>query len=294
MSPISSRNSVPPSACSKRPRRSASAPVNEPFSWPNSSDSSSSAVNRRGVQRDEGLVGARAVPVQRTGDEFLAGARFTGDQHRHAGARQPADRAKHLLHRGRLAQHLRNPRGRRRRLFGASSHLVRGAAHQVHRLVDVERLGQVFERAALVGRDGAVQVGVRRHHDDGQLGLLARHLGAQQLQARLARHADVGHQHIGLPRRSADSASAASNAVGVMPALLQRAFQDPADRGIVIDEPDAKRTRSFLASLDGQQEREEGAAGRLVNSIRPPCRVTGPAPRRARGRCRSERPVTSG
>src|SRR5690242_15202885 len=42
MSPISSRNSVPPSAISKRPLRAAIAPVKEPFSWPKSSDSSSS------------------------------------------------------------------------------------------------------------------------------------------------------------------------------------------------------------------------------------------------------------
>ncbi len=45
MSPISSRKSVPPSACSNRPRRSSVAPVKAPFSWPNSSDSSRSAVN---------------------------------------------------------------------------------------------------------------------------------------------------------------------------------------------------------------------------------------------------------
>ena len=37
MSPISSRKSVPPSACSKRPRRIACAPVNAPRSWPKSS-----------------------------------------------------------------------------------------------------------------------------------------------------------------------------------------------------------------------------------------------------------------
>ena len=43
MSPISSRNSVPPSAISKRPLRVVMAPVKEPFSWPNSSLSSSSA-----------------------------------------------------------------------------------------------------------------------------------------------------------------------------------------------------------------------------------------------------------
>ena len=42
MSPISSRNSVPPSACSKRPALRCVAPVNAPFSWPNSSLSISS------------------------------------------------------------------------------------------------------------------------------------------------------------------------------------------------------------------------------------------------------------
>jgi hypothetical protein len=40
MSPISSKNSVPLSAAWNKPRRLASAPVNEPFMWPNNSDSS--------------------------------------------------------------------------------------------------------------------------------------------------------------------------------------------------------------------------------------------------------------
>ena len=48
MSPISSRNSVPPLAYSKRPLRSLSAPVKAPGSWPNSS--SSSRFSFRAVQ----------------------------------------------------------------------------------------------------------------------------------------------------------------------------------------------------------------------------------------------------
>ena len=40
LSPISSRNRVPPSASSKRPLRWRTAPVKAPFSWPNSSLSS--------------------------------------------------------------------------------------------------------------------------------------------------------------------------------------------------------------------------------------------------------------
>ena len=43
MSPISSSSSVPPSACSNRPRRRTLAPVKAPRSWPNSSLSSSAS-----------------------------------------------------------------------------------------------------------------------------------------------------------------------------------------------------------------------------------------------------------
>jgi hypothetical protein len=67
-------NSVPPWASSKRPLRSAIAPVNAPFSWPNSS--LSMIVLRQGgaVHLDERLVRAVAVVVNRMGHELLAGA----------------------------------------------------------------------------------------------------------------------------------------------------------------------------------------------------------------------------
>jgi hypothetical protein len=44
ISPISSRNSVPPSAASKSPTDSESAPVNEPFVCPKSSESNRVSV----------------------------------------------------------------------------------------------------------------------------------------------------------------------------------------------------------------------------------------------------------
>ena len=59
ISPISSRNNVPPWACSKRPMRRSCAPVNAPFSWPNSSLSSS--------------VGASAAPCTITSGCFARG-----------------------------------------------------------------------------------------------------------------------------------------------------------------------------------------------------------------------------
>lgn len=44
-SPISSRNNVPPSASSNQPALALRAPVNAPFSWPNSSASTSDSEN---------------------------------------------------------------------------------------------------------------------------------------------------------------------------------------------------------------------------------------------------------
>ena len=59
-SPISSRNSVPPSASSSRPFFMPSAPVNAPFSWPKSSDSSSDSVSAAQLIATNGRV-ARAL-----------------------------------------------------------------------------------------------------------------------------------------------------------------------------------------------------------------------------------------
>ena len=50
MSPISSRNSVPPCAYSSRPILSAVAPVNAPFTYPNSSLSNSVSTTAEQLQ----------------------------------------------------------------------------------------------------------------------------------------------------------------------------------------------------------------------------------------------------
>ena len=172
---------MPPSACSKRPRRCVSAPVNAPFSWPNSSDSSSSAGIAEVFSATNGFVCARAVLVQRARDQLLAGAGLAGDQHRHARARQAADGAEHLLHRRRLAEQLRDLRRLRRRVVAAPRGLA-GAPHELDRLVDVERLRQVFEGAALVGRHRAVRSECAVMTMTGSVGCARAHF-AQQVDA---------------------------------------------------------------------------------------------------------------
>ena len=104
--------------------------------------------------------------VQRTRDELLAGARLARDQHRHARPGQPADGAEHFLHRGRLPDQRRDVLGGIGWLFRFMAVAARGAVHELHGLVDVERLRQVLERTALVGGNGVVEIGVRGNDDD--------------------------------------------------------------------------------------------------------------------------------
>lgn len=89
--------------------------------------------------------------VQRVGDQLLAGTALTVDQHGDAGARQPADGAKHFLHGRRFADDFRC--GGRLLLaclaLGALFfQVILGTAHQGDRLVDVERLGRYSRRPA--------------------------------------------------------------------------------------------------------------------------------------------------
>ena len=93
---ISSRNSVPPSASSKRPTRSVFASVNAPFTWPNSSLSNTPSDRPPALTVTSALAGAARHGVQRLRDHALAGAVLAGDQH--VGIRRP-DALNQLEHR---------------------------------------------------------------------------------------------------------------------------------------------------------------------------------------------------
>ena len=63
----------------------------------------------------------------------------------------------------------------------------------------------------------------------------------EQLEPVSSRHADVGHQHVGL-----FAAQRGQYGIGLLEgcrahaALLERALEHPADRGVVVDDPDVK------------------------------------------------------
>ena len=263
---------------------------------------------RRGVERDERSCCAWAMVVQRPCDQFLAGARLAGDQHRRSRTRQSADRAEHLLHRGRFAEQVRGATVADRHRIRAP-YALRRTTHQIDDLVDIERLGQILERTAFVGGDRIVEVSVRGHDDDRQL--WARTVDApQQFETGLSRHADVGDQHI---RRVA--AQGLERGFGGFedprrhPAALQRALEHPTDRGIVVDQPDPKRRRAHASATGGVSTppatTPEGPPsgsrtlntvrpGSLSNSMRPPLRVTISCATAKPSPVPLARPVTSG
>ncbi len=81
-SPISSRKSVPPLACSIRPARAPAAPVNAPRAWPNSSFSSSESVSAAQFSATNGLSARGLLGVDRARHQLFPGAGFAGDEHR--------------------------------------------------------------------------------------------------------------------------------------------------------------------------------------------------------------------
>jgi len=157
--------------------------------------------NRRHVDGDERPPLALAVVVQHTGRQLLAGARLAGDQHGQIGRDQARQGAVDFLHGRRAADQgqLFHPG-----MFGAQPRLLgrrfQAAAHDGDQLVDVERLGQVFEGTAFRRLDRRQDGVLRAHHDDAQF--RADFLDARnQVEAVFIGHDDVGDDDVALARR---------------------------------------------------------------------------------------------
>ena len=172
MSPISSRNSVPPSAFSNRPRLLACAPVKAPRTWPNSSLSSRPSgiavqlIGTKGFsERSPWKWMARAttslpVPLSPVISTRAARVRDALDQredlaHRRALADQLAERAAAIHRAAQLLVLLERERAVRERALDREDHGV-----------GLEGLGQVVEGAAAHRLDGRVDraEGGHQHH----------------------------------------------------------------------------------------------------------------------------------
>ena len=232
------------------------------------------ARDRRHVERHERTLAALAVVVQRARHQLLAGARLAGDHHRQVGRHQARQRPVDLLH-GRRAADQRQALALLRRIGVALHRRGRRRQRAVHhrdQFVEVERLGQVFEGAALGGAHRRQQRRLRAHDDDAQVGpelADARH----EVEAVL-----VGHHHVGddelalafldpLPQRRGGAGAA-----HIVALAAQRLVQDGADGAIVVGDQDGRGAAHGAAwrNCNGNITLKVVRPGSLSNSMAPP------------------------
>ena len=97
------------------------------------------------------------MTVKRIRDEFLARTGFPRDQHGRVRLGKTSDCPEDFLHGLRLTEDLRC------RFAHLGGRLLPhaffdGAPDQIHRMIDVERLRQILERATLKRGDGALEI----------------------------------------------------------------------------------------------------------------------------------------
>ncbi len=142
-SPISSRNSVPPSATSNRPFFVAWAPGERALLVAEQLRLDQIVRQRRAAHLDERLLGARRVVVDGVRDQLLAGARLAAQQHGRVGARDLRDLLVDLPHRAAGADQVREV---------------------VALLQLLPQVGVLVDEALLVGLDQAVHPHRLRDH----------------------------------------------------------------------------------------------------------------------------------
>jgi hypothetical protein len=232
MSPISSRNKRAPRRLlelardSRRRAGEGAALVPEQFRL------DQFARDRRHVERDERRAAARAQLVDRLRDQLLAGSRFARDQHGQVVRDDAGDHPIHFLHRRRAA----DQRGAAADVgFGEFGRLALPprdrAAHRLRQHVEIERLGQIIERAHFGRAHRRRQRVLRREDDDRQLGMLARQPCRDIEPVAVGQH-HVGHQHVGHFRRQrAAQLGDARGSRHPVPLALERGGDHSADRG---------------------------------------------------------------
>ena len=194
MSPISSRNSVPPSAVSMRPLRRAWAPVKAPRSKPNSSRLEQRGGQGGAVDGDEGPVEPRRGGVDGAGDQLLARAGLAAHQHRGVRGGHPGQHARPRPRSPEPAPMSSRPASVAGPSAGADSSTstrrrpaFQRRLHRGDEPLVVEWLDEEVRRARVQRLHRPLHGAERRHHDDGH----AQPLRAQPLQQ---------HQPVAIPQ----------------------------------------------------------------------------------------------
>ena len=196
----------------------------------------------RSVDCDERPGAAVAEFVNRLGHQLLAGAALAGNQHREIIAQHPRDHAVDALHR-RAAPDQRHclalaPRKRAIAIFQRGRARACGLAHGVDQLVEVERLGKIFEGFALASAHCGIERILGREHDHRHVGRALAHRAKTGKTIAVFEN-DVGQHHREPARRKLLVARSDAGAVRDGEALvLKRSNDHCRDRGIILDQQD--------------------------------------------------------
>ena len=209
------------------------------------------------------------MAVQGACHQLFAGAGFTVDEDRDVRAGKSPDCPEDLLHRRRLTDDLG-------RLCGLAMldrpPLVAVTQRPLdlgHGLFDIEGLRKIFERATIIGRDGAVEIRVRGHDDDRYTGVAVTQV-FQQRNSVSAGHPDVRQDHVGLveAQQRPQDRVCALEASHVHFRFAQRLLEDPSDRTIIIDDPNPS-VLCHLPFSKGNNTVNTVSPGLLEHSINP-------------------------
>ena len=158
---------------------------------------------RAAIERHERPFAAPAHLVQRARGDFLAGARFAGDQHGGLGGRVVFDQVIHVLDRAASAEHgpeaAELAQGRAQRLnFLGQLVRPRNPREQTAQTRNVDRLEQVIPDAVAQAFNRAFDGGVAGHHDDGQCaaGRLRRQI-LEQIESAAVRQVQIDQHDVG-------------------------------------------------------------------------------------------------
>jgi hypothetical protein len=150
----------------------------------------------RTIDLDEGFTISLAVAVQGFGNQFLAGARFTGDQHGGLGGRHVADHLQQFRHLRRSADDRRIELiwcGARFEFALLHPMVVQGPHQRQLEALEVERFGQVIVGSLFDQIDRIIDGGIGGHDNHRQRRLELVDPG-ERLESAHAYHFHV-HQH---------------------------------------------------------------------------------------------------
>ena len=266
---------MPPLAAAKSPSRRRSAPVNAPFSWPKSSDSSSvsgTAAQFTATNRPPRRGLAQWMACATSSFPVPLSPSSSTEESLSATARIWPTVSCMILERPRMPIQSLLPLDLRAQplVLAAQPMVVEGAPHGHRHLGELEGLGQVVVGALAHGLDRGFQGAERRHQDDARRGPAPPGRG-EHLEAADLVHDEIRDDHVellGCERLQRRPAARRGHHRHVF--ALEMAGQHGGHVRIVVDDEDAPRGHASASYSGSQTVKAAPCPGRLRATMVPP------------------------